>query len=136
MKKVQIPTNWTPEQADSVYQFIQDIKDSIWRTYNTELQSHYRKTNGISIKNEETTGEYDDFDDNIPFQLVDHIDEFIFGAFAPFFMFIVWQKQYDGNLRKCTTKLGCVYDNNLVEAKNLMIGVRENTPNKGNLYDG
>lgn len=67
MKKVQIPTNWTPEQADSVYQFVQDIKDSIWRTYNTELQNHYRKMNGISIKNEEITGEYDDFDDNIPF---------------------------------------------------------------------
>ena len=70
MKTVNIPTCWTAEQADSVYRFIQAIQDNIWRTYNDELQNHYRKINGISVKSEITekaTGEYDDFDENMPF---------------------------------------------------------------------
>jgi hypothetical protein len=70
MKTVEIPTCWTAEQADSVYRFIQAIQDNIWRTYNEELQSHYRQLKGISLKSEvtdEANGELDMFDDNIPF---------------------------------------------------------------------
>lgn len=71
MKTVEIPTNWTPEQADSVYRFIDSIKESIWRAYNDELKNHYRKIKGITVKSEISTdkkiGVYEDFDDNIPF---------------------------------------------------------------------
>lgn len=71
MKTVKIPTNWTPEQADSVYRFIDSIKESIWRAYNDELQNHYRKMKGITVKSEAPTDKevdiFEDFDGNMPF---------------------------------------------------------------------
>lgn len=71
MKIVKIPTVWTPEQADSMYRFIQSIQASIWYTYQDELQSQYRRMSGQSVERKPDAEEPNDdgeiFDDDMPF---------------------------------------------------------------------
>lgn len=67
MKTVQIPTNWTPEQADCVYRFLQSLQESIWLAYSDEIQRCYRDISDMTNKNEPQMGGGDDFDDDIPF---------------------------------------------------------------------
>jgi hypothetical protein len=84
MKTIKIPTCWTAEQADSVYRFMQAIQENIWRTYNNELQEHYRKINGIKTSNftDEAKEDSDIFDDDMPFKSNKHQ---IQGHLLPFF---------------------------------------------------
>jgi len=37
MKPLRIPDHWTPEQALAVYDLIDEIRDAIWRRYQTSL---------------------------------------------------------------------------------------------------
>jgi hypothetical protein len=39
---LQIPTNWTPEQAFAVFQLIDDLREAIWQCYAPQIQDEYR----------------------------------------------------------------------------------------------
>jgi hypothetical protein len=39
---LQIPTDWTPEQAFAVFELIDELRDAIWRRYALQLQEQYR----------------------------------------------------------------------------------------------
>ncbi len=70
MKTVQIPTDWTPEQAASIHHFLQSLQECIWLTYCDDIQGYYREINNIDVIEEQSAqqiSEYDDFDDDIPF---------------------------------------------------------------------
>ena len=36
---VEIPTIWTPEQALAVFELLTEIRDSVWRQYNVQIQT-------------------------------------------------------------------------------------------------
>ena len=39
---LQIPTDWTPEQAFAVFAMIDDLREAIWRCYSLQIQDQYR----------------------------------------------------------------------------------------------
>ena len=63
MKILKIPTYWTVEQADSIYQFLDELKAVLWQTYGGELQDMYAETHQTQIENEQGN----EFDDEFPF---------------------------------------------------------------------
>jgi hypothetical protein len=40
---LQIPTWWTPKQAFAVLEMLDDLRDTIWRCYELQLLTEYRK---------------------------------------------------------------------------------------------
>jgi hypothetical protein len=40
---LQIPTWWTPKQALAVLEMLDDLRDTIWRCYELQLLTEYRK---------------------------------------------------------------------------------------------
>ncbi len=63
MKILKITTHWTPEEADCVYQFLDDLKEAIWQRYGEDILDMYK-----TIQDEQQA-EYEecDFNDEIPF---------------------------------------------------------------------
>jgi hypothetical protein len=39
---VQIPTDWTPEQAFAAFELIDNLRDAIWQYYSVPLLDEYR----------------------------------------------------------------------------------------------
>jgi hypothetical protein len=39
---LQIPTDWTPEQAFAVFQLIDDLREAIWQGYALQIQDECR----------------------------------------------------------------------------------------------
>jgi hypothetical protein len=39
---LQIPTDWTPEQAFAVFQLIDDLREVIWQRYAPQIHDEYR----------------------------------------------------------------------------------------------
>jgi hypothetical protein len=39
---IQIPADWTPEQAFAVFELINDLRDAIWQRYSIQLLDEYR----------------------------------------------------------------------------------------------
>ncbi len=37
MKTLKITTHWTPEQADCIYQFLDDFKQALWQCYGEDI---------------------------------------------------------------------------------------------------
>ena len=37
MKTLNITTHWTPEEADCIYQFLDDFKQALWQCYGEEM---------------------------------------------------------------------------------------------------
>lgn len=63
MQTLKIPTFWTAEQADSIYQFVGELQAAIWQQYHQEIEALYEK-----IRVEQTLMESaDEFDDEIEF---------------------------------------------------------------------
>lgn len=58
MKNITITTYWTAEEADTVYQFLSELRMAIWQSYGSEIEQMYRE-----IEQEETEG----FNDDLPF---------------------------------------------------------------------
>jgi hypothetical protein len=40
---LQIPTYWTPEQAIAVFELLDDLREQIWSSYQTDLQEMTRQ---------------------------------------------------------------------------------------------
>ena len=37
MKTLKITTHWTPEEADCIYQFLDDFKQALWQYYGEDI---------------------------------------------------------------------------------------------------
>ena len=37
MPDIEIPDYWTPEQATEIFEFIEEIKEAIWRQYRLQI---------------------------------------------------------------------------------------------------
>lgn len=67
---IDIPADWTDEEALLVFEFIDGIKDRIWDHYCIQIQSAAKSTRYIRITMEspDQSDEEDEFiDDDIPF---------------------------------------------------------------------
>lgn len=42
MKILKITTHWTPEEADCVYQLLDDLKEAIWQSYGEDIVHLYQ----------------------------------------------------------------------------------------------
>lgn len=63
MKIIKIPTFWNAEQADTVYQFLLELKDAIWQEYQADIQRMYEQ-----IREEQNRAEASDsLDDEVDF---------------------------------------------------------------------
>jgi hypothetical protein len=63
MRVLKITTHWTPEEADCIYQFLDDFKEVLWQSYGENIvQMHKTIHDEQQAGNEEST-----FNDEIPF---------------------------------------------------------------------
>lgn len=63
MKILKITTHWTPEEADCVYQLLDDLKEAIWQRYGEDILDRYK-----TIQDEQQAEHEEcDFNDEIPF---------------------------------------------------------------------
>ena len=63
MKTLKITTHWTPEEADCIYQFLNEFKDVLWQSYGDDIVQMYKAIHDQQQSDyEETT-----LDDEIPF---------------------------------------------------------------------
>ncbi len=37
MKTLKITNHWTPEEADCIYQFLDDFKEALWESYGEDM---------------------------------------------------------------------------------------------------
>ncbi len=59
MKTLKITTHWTPEEADCIYQFLDDFKQALWQCYGEDIvQMH--KTIQAEQKERDEEKESDD----------------------------------------------------------------------------
>ena len=58
MKRITLTTYWSAAEADTVYQFLGELRAAIWQVYGQEIEQMYRE-----IEQEETEG----FNDDLPF---------------------------------------------------------------------
>lgn len=63
MKILKITTHWTPEEADCIYRFLDDVKEALWQQYGDDIVHMYK------ILHDEQQAEHEpcDFNDEIPF---------------------------------------------------------------------
>ncbi len=40
---IEIPTDWTPDQAFAVFELIDGLRDAVWRCYSMQLLDEYRE---------------------------------------------------------------------------------------------
>lgn len=40
MKNIKLPDYWTPEQATEIFEFIDEIREAIWRQYRLQIMEH------------------------------------------------------------------------------------------------
>lgn len=63
MKLLKMTTHWTPEEADCVYQFLDDFKEALWQSYGEEIVQMHKIINDELQEDHENR----DFNDEIPF---------------------------------------------------------------------
>ncbi len=59
MQILKIPTYWTAEQADCIYEFLGDLRAAIWEQYDGEIDRLYdelREQAGIKVSQDEYGG--------------------------------------------------------------------------------
>lgn len=64
MNRVKMTTHWTPEEADTIYRFLEYFKDALWQSYGEEIvQMH------TTIQDEQQGWDEEEMtlDDEIPF---------------------------------------------------------------------
>lgn len=62
MKILKITTYWSPEEADCIYQLLDELKEVIWEAYGEEIVKMYQEMN-----DEKTKVQLKGFDDEIQF---------------------------------------------------------------------
>jgi len=62
MKIIRIPTFWTAEQADTIHEFLGELRAAVWQAYHEDIQQLY---DDMANHVQENTDK--DFDDEIKF---------------------------------------------------------------------
>jgi len=62
MKVLKITTHWTVEEADCVYQLLDELKSALWQSYGEEIVQMHQM-----IQEEQQERENGTFFDDIPF---------------------------------------------------------------------
>lgn len=62
MKLSYLKTHWTPEEAHTILSFLDDVRDTLWRTYSSDIVNYYHQQH---IEEKETLSDFED--NNIPF---------------------------------------------------------------------
>lgn len=63
MKILKMTTHWTPEEADAIYRFLDDYKETLWQSYGEDIVQMYKTTHD----QQQTDHREIAFDDEIPF---------------------------------------------------------------------
>jgi NTP pyrophosphatase (non-canonical NTP hydrolase) len=63
MKTLRITTYWTAEEADCIYQLLDELKSVVWENYGEEILEMHR---AIQVE-QQTNNEIEDFNDELPF---------------------------------------------------------------------
>jgi hypothetical protein len=69
--KIQIPTHWSAEQAQTVWEFLQEICSAIWDVHDQNLVDLYLKEQAIldrSAPTDDDPQNHNFEDDDIPFE--------------------------------------------------------------------
>jgi len=61
MKTLKITTHWTPEEADCIYQFLDEFKEALWHQYGEDMVAIHK------ANQDEQAGREEAFNDDLPF---------------------------------------------------------------------
>ena len=53
MKTLKITTHWTPEEADCIYQFLDDLKQALWQCYGEDIVQMHQTIRAEQQKHDE-----------------------------------------------------------------------------------
>lgn len=53
MKTLKITTHWTPEEADCIYQFLDDFKQAFWQCYGEDIVQMHKTIHAQKQKRDE-----------------------------------------------------------------------------------
>ena len=62
MRTLKMTTHWTPEEADCIYQFLDDFKEALWEYYGNDMVK-MRKAS----QDQQQTCHEEAFNDDLPF---------------------------------------------------------------------
>ena len=62
MKTIKVTTHWTAEEADNLYQLLDELKTAIWQAYGEEIAAMYKERQ----QGPENKG-LEEFNDELPF---------------------------------------------------------------------
>lgn len=63
MKILRITTHWSAEEAESIYQLLDELKDAIWQSYGEDILKMHKT---MQLEKQDG-GEYRDPNDELPF---------------------------------------------------------------------
>lgn len=63
MRILKIVTYWTPEEADGIYQFMDELKEALWQSYGDDIAKMHHDIHDKQQLSDAQSG----FDDEIPF---------------------------------------------------------------------
>ena len=63
MKILKITTHWSAEEAEGIYQLLDELKDAIWQSYGEDILEMHKT---IQLEKQDG-GEYWDPNDELPF---------------------------------------------------------------------
>ncbi|MCH9691078.1 MAG: hypothetical protein K0U59_03265 [Gammaproteobacteria bacterium] len=66
MRLSYLKTHWTPEEAYAYLSFLDDVRDTLWQTYGSDIMEHYHQQ---PVQDQPQTEQLlvDSDEDNIPF---------------------------------------------------------------------
>jgi hypothetical protein len=62
MKILKITTYWSAEEADCIYQLLDELKEAVWAAYGEEILKMHQE-----IRDEKAEAQCEDFNDEIQF---------------------------------------------------------------------
>lgn len=62
MKILKITTHWTPEEADCIYQFLDEFKEALWHQYGKDMVKMHKAN-----QDEQQVCREEAFNDELPF---------------------------------------------------------------------
>jgi len=51
MKIIRIPTFWTAEQADTIYEFLGELRATVWQEYHEDIEPLYDEGRNQTLEN-------------------------------------------------------------------------------------
>ncbi len=63
MKRLKITTYWSAEEAEGIYQLLDELKDAIWQSYGEDILEMHQ----TMLLEKQDGDEHKDFNDETPF---------------------------------------------------------------------